>query len=59
MRKTPREIKKKVLKAISKGATKPQLLKYVKEHTIYRALTKQERDMAKAKHEAIIDNIFS
>ena len=58
-KKTPPELKKKVLKAIEKGAIQPQLLKWVSEWTLYRITTKEERRFAKNKHNTIIDNIFS
>lgn len=59
MKKTPKEIKNKIFKALSKGAIKPQLLKHTTEWTLYRVLTKEERKHAKALHDTLIDNIFS
>jgi len=51
--------KKKVLKAIQNGASETQLFKNGITHWfLYRTLTKQERDMAKAKHDTIIRGIF-
>lgn len=56
---TEKQKKKIVLKAISKGAIEPHLKKYgITDWFIYKVLTKKERDMAKAQHEAIIRGIF-
>lgn len=58
-RKTPPHLKKKVIKALEKGAVQGQILKWVSEWTLYRITTPEERQMAKAKHDTIIDNIFN
>lgn len=51
--------KKKVLKAIQNGASESQLFKNGITHWfLYRTLTKQERDGAKAKHDITIEKII-
>lgn len=54
-----KELKKKTLKAISKGGTTVEIGKYLPFRLwIYRHTTKKEREMSRALHETVIKNIF-
>jgi len=58
-RKTPLKLKRKVLKALKYGASKPQIMKHTTDWVLYKVVSQKERDIAKALHETIIDNIFN
>lgn len=53
------DIKRKILEALEKGATLLYLEKHFTQWKLYHYTTKEERRIAKAKHETLIDNIFS
>jgi len=53
------ELKKRILKAYSKGASEPQLRKYVGLYDLYHLVRTEERQKARAEHGKVIKEIFN